>query len=177
MHIQKITNSKIRCRSLCKISLFVLQGIRLRTAMRVPVCHACLCGDRVAPSLSLCLQEERTEPWYRRTQWGGSSAWLARHSWNRKRDYLPEGLYDCVCSRECVCLCICVCDILFLLGTHSPLCHQGQWCIIIFWTTLFYLYIVSKHRPNHRTGCCHYVLNTWQYVQCERTCLCPFQMK
>lgn len=106
-----------------------------------PFVHLCvLCvpwrrwTDSPSLSLSLCLQKDHTEPWYRRTQWGGSSAWLTRHSRNRKRDYLPEGLFGCVCMCvltwvcECmhVCVHVCVYDIAFQLGTHSSLCHQGH---------------------------------------------------
>lgn len=124
----------ISCCSGCKIFLFVLEGIGLHAALCASVCVVCALEEMDSLSLSLCLQKDHTEPWYRRTQWGGSSAWLTRHSRNRKRDYLPEGLFGCVCMCvltwvcECmhVCVHVCVYDIAFQLGTHSSLCHQGH---------------------------------------------------
>lgn len=81
-------------------NLFVCTGGRQALCSPVCVCVCAVCALEEMDRLSLCLQEVHAELWYRRTQWGGSSAWLTRHSRNRKRDYLPEGLFGCV--RMCV---------------------------------------------------------------------------
>lgn len=111
-HTRKIGD----CESDAANYIFFCFDCRGSASMQPCVCHVCLCEFSLSPSL---LQEDSTEPWYRRTQWGGSSAWLASHSRNGKRDFLPEGQR------------VCVRDILFQLGTQSPLCHQGQWCNIM----------------------------------------------